>query len=204
MDGRRFRRRYRSWQSAGCKTARSSPRPVAGGERNPGRAASKCADIVAYSLLNAVGKSLQWEKVREIVEWVAMPSTSDLWERVSRKAKPYCIIITRTPFRISFFGGGTDYPVWFREFGGAVLSTAIDKSCYITCRRLPPFFEYHSRVSYSKVENVSDNGAISNIRRFAAACNIWALKMESKFITSRTCLRVLAWVPVRLLRSDFC
>jgi len=61
------------------------------------------------------------------------------------------MIITRTPLRISFFGGGTDYPVWYRNYGGSVLSTTIDKSCYITCRRLPPFFEYHSRVSYSKV-----------------------------------------------------
>jgi len=72
------------------------------------------------------------------------------------------MIITRTPLRISFFGGGTDYPVWYREFGGAVLSTAIDKCCYITCRRLPPFFEYHSRVSYSKVENVEANHAIEH------------------------------------------
>ena len=72
------------------------------------------------------------------------------------------MIITRTPLRISFFGGGTDYPVWFREFGGAVLSTAIDKCCYITCRRLPPFFEYHSRVLYSKVENVDDNGSFQH------------------------------------------
>lgn len=72
------------------------------------------------------------------------------------------MIITRTPLRISFFGGGTDYPVWYREFGGAVLSTTIDKSCYITCRRLPPFFEYHSRISYSKVENVNHNGAIEH------------------------------------------
>lgn len=72
------------------------------------------------------------------------------------------MIITRTPLRISFFGGGTDYPVWYREFGGSVLSTAIDKSCYITCRRLPPFFEYHSRVSYSKVENVNQNDAFEH------------------------------------------
>jgi D-glycero-alpha-D-manno-heptose-7-phosphate kinase len=72
------------------------------------------------------------------------------------------MIITRTPLRISFFGGGTDYPVWYREFGGAVLSTTIDKSCYITCRRLPPFFEYHSRVSYSKIENVNHNGAFEH------------------------------------------
>ena len=72
------------------------------------------------------------------------------------------MIITRTPLRISFFGGGTDYPIYFREFGGAVLSTAIDKCCYITCRRLPPFFEYHSRVSYSKVENVNDNASFQH------------------------------------------
>jgi len=72
------------------------------------------------------------------------------------------MIITSTPLRISFFGGGTDYPVWFREYGGSVLATAIDKRCYITCRRLPPFFEYHSRVSYSKVENVSRNEAIEH------------------------------------------
>jgi D-glycero-alpha-D-manno-heptose-7-phosphate kinase len=64
------------------------------------------------------------------------------------------MIITSTPLRISFFGGGTDYPVWYREHGGSVLSTTIDKSCFITCRWLPPFFEYHSRISYTKVENV--------------------------------------------------
>src|SRR5271169_4337715 len=72
------------------------------------------------------------------------------------------MIITRTPFRISFFGGGTDYPVWYREHGGAVLSTTIDKSCYITSRWLPPFFEYHSRISYSKVENVVRNDMIQH------------------------------------------
>ncbi len=72
------------------------------------------------------------------------------------------MIITRTPLRISFFGGGTDYPVWFREHGGSVLSTTIDKSCYITCRRLPPFFEYHTRISYSRVENVTSNASIAH------------------------------------------
>jgi D-glycero-alpha-D-manno-heptose-7-phosphate kinase len=72
------------------------------------------------------------------------------------------MIITRTPLRISFFGGGTDYPVWYREYGGAVLSTTIDKCCYITCRHLPPFFEHHSRVSYSKVENVACNNLIEH------------------------------------------
>lgn len=70
------------------------------------------------------------------------------------------MIITRTPLRISFFGGGTDYPVWYREHGGAVLSTTIDKYCYLNCRWLPPFFEYHSRILYSQAENVAANSAI--------------------------------------------
>src|SRR5271169_4417547 len=72
------------------------------------------------------------------------------------------MVITSTPLRISFFGGGTDYPVWYRKYGGSVLATAINKLCYITCRRLPPFFEYHSRISYSKVENVRRNDAIEH------------------------------------------
>jgi D-glycero-alpha-D-manno-heptose-7-phosphate kinase len=72
------------------------------------------------------------------------------------------MIITSTPLRISFFGGGTDYPVWYRQYGGAVLATTINKCSYITCRRLPPFFEYHSRISYRKVENVVRNDAIEH------------------------------------------
>ena len=72
------------------------------------------------------------------------------------------MIITRTPLRVSFFGGGTDYPVWYRQYGGSVLSTTIDKCCYITCRWLPPFFDYHSRISYSKVENVGKNTSVEH------------------------------------------
>ena len=72
------------------------------------------------------------------------------------------MVISSTPLRISFFGGGTDYRAWYREFGGSVLSTTINKSCYITCRWLPPFFEHHSRISYSTVENVSSNDAIQH------------------------------------------
>lgn len=63
------------------------------------------------------------------------------------------MIISRTPFRISFFGGGTDYPAWYRTNGGSVLGTTIDKYCYITCRYLPPFFDHRFRVVYSKIEN---------------------------------------------------
>jgi D-glycero-alpha-D-manno-heptose-7-phosphate kinase len=62
------------------------------------------------------------------------------------------LIITRTPFRISFFGGGTDYPVYYKEHGGAVLSTTINKYCYITCRYLPPFFDHKFRIRYTSKE----------------------------------------------------
>ena len=58
------------------------------------------------------------------------------------------MIITRTPFRISFFGGGTDYPAWYKEHGGMVLSTTINKYCYINCRYLPPFFPYKYLMRY--------------------------------------------------------
>jgi len=66
------------------------------------------------------------------------------------------MIISRTPFRTSFFGGGTDYPVWYKENGGAVLGTTIDKYCYITCRYLPPFFEHKHRIVYSQTELTRD------------------------------------------------
>jgi len=66
------------------------------------------------------------------------------------------VIISRTPFRISFFGGGTDYPGWFQQHGGAVLSTSFDKYCYITCRELPPFFDHKYRIVYSRVENTKE------------------------------------------------
>lgn len=64
------------------------------------------------------------------------------------------MIISRTPHRISFFGGGTDYPDWYLEYGGKVLGAAIDKYCYISLRELPPFFEHKYRIIYSKIETV--------------------------------------------------
>ncbi|MCX6355924.1 MAG: kinase [Candidatus Aureabacteria bacterium] len=67
------------------------------------------------------------------------------------------MIISRTPFRISFFGGGTDYPSWFRVHGGAVLASAINKYCYISCRYLPPFFSHKSRIVWSRIELCRDN-----------------------------------------------
>ena len=62
------------------------------------------------------------------------------------------MVISRTPFRISFFGGGADYPNWYRRHGGCVLAATIDKYCYLNCRYLPPFFEHRFRVVYSKIE----------------------------------------------------
>lgn len=64
------------------------------------------------------------------------------------------MIISRTPYRVSFFGGGTDYPVWYNQHSGAVLATSINRYCYITCRYLPPFFEHKFRIVYSIIEDV--------------------------------------------------
>lgn len=65
------------------------------------------------------------------------------------------MVISRTPFRISFFGGGTDYPGWYNEHGGATLAASIDKYCYITVGYLPPFFDFKYRIIYSKRELVN-------------------------------------------------
>ncbi len=65
------------------------------------------------------------------------------------------MIITKTPFRMSFFGGGTDMESYFRENGGAVLSTTFDKYCYVNVRHLPRFFDYSTELSYSKTERVT-------------------------------------------------
>jgi D-glycero-alpha-D-manno-heptose-7-phosphate kinase len=64
------------------------------------------------------------------------------------------MIITKVPFRLSFFGGGTDYEPFFREHGGSVLSTTFDKYVYTTVRLCPPFFDYHTQVKYAKTESV--------------------------------------------------
>ena len=85
------------------------------------------------------------------------------------------MIISRTPFRISFFGGGTDYPAWYRAHGGQVLGTAINKYCWITCRYLPPFFEHRFRVVYSKIE---DRSSVDEIAHPAVREVLRYLKVE--------------------------
>ena len=72
------------------------------------------------------------------------------------------MIISRTPYRLSFFGGGTDFPAWYRKHGGAVLATTIDKYCYLSCRHLPPFFEHKIRVVYSKIESCQTTDEIEH------------------------------------------
>lgn len=72
------------------------------------------------------------------------------------------MIISRTPFRVSLFGGGTDYPDWVREHGGAVLGMAINKYCYLTARTLPPFFDHKHRIVYSHVELVKEISEIQH------------------------------------------
>ena len=72
------------------------------------------------------------------------------------------MIISKTPFRISFFGGGTDYPIWYRKNRGSVLSTTIDKYCFITCRKLPPFFNHKHHIVYSKDEKVNEINEIEH------------------------------------------
>ncbi len=72
------------------------------------------------------------------------------------------MIITQTPFRMSFFGGGTDMEDYFRENGGDVLSTTFDKYCYVTARHLPRFFDYSTELVYSRTERVTDLGRIEH------------------------------------------
>jgi len=83
------------------------------------------------------------------------------------------MIISRTPYRISFFGGGTDYPGWYLKNGGDVLVATIDKYCYLTCRYLPPFFDHKIRVVYSAIElckNVNEikHPAVREVLKFLA------------------------------------
>ena len=87
------------------------------------------------------------------------------------------MIITKTPFRMSFFGGGTDIESYFKNYGGAVLSTTFDKYCYVNVRRLPQFFNYSSEFSYSKIERVSsveeiEHPAIRNAMKMLGFNNI--------------------------------
>lgn len=85
------------------------------------------------------------------------------------------MVITKTPFRMSFFGGGTDMEIFFRENGGAVLSTTFDKYCYVTVRHLPRFFDFTTHLTYSKIEFVSKR---EEIQHPAIRNAMWMLDMH--------------------------
>lgn len=89
------------------------------------------------------------------------------------------MIISKTPFRISFFGGGTDFPSFFNLFGGKVLSTTIDKYCYVNVRLLPEFFEYKNEIIYSKIEQIKDIDSINHpmVRNCLKLLNLQNLKV---------------------------
>lgn len=89
------------------------------------------------------------------------------------------MIITKTPFRMSFFGGGTDMENYFKENGGAVLSTSFDKYCYVNVRHLPRFFDYSTELSYSKTERVTDVNDIQHpaIREAMKMLDMWEIRL---------------------------
>lgn len=87
------------------------------------------------------------------------------------------MIISRTPFRISFFGGGTDFPEWYNEHGGTVLATTIDKYCYLSTRYMPPFFEHKYRIIWSKIE-ICQN--VEEIEHPAVKAGIKHLQLEDR------------------------
>ena len=105
------------------------------------------------------------------------------------------MIISKTPFRISLFGGGTDYPSWYRDNGGSVLATAIDKYCYISCRHLPPFFEHKHRIVYGKVESVKKLKK-SNTLLSVLYCLLSERERDLKFTIMETSLHVQEWGQV--------
>ena len=84
------------------------------------------------------------------------------------------MIISKTPYRISFFGGGTDYPSWYKKNGGEVLSTTIDKYLYLTCRYLPPFFDHKYRIVWSTIEKVKKKEQINHtaVRKILTAMKV--------------------------------
>ncbi len=90
------------------------------------------------------------------------------------------MIITQTPFRMSFFGGGTDMEEFFKEYGGAVLSTTFDKYCYVNVRHLPRFFDYSSELIYSRMERVKELEEICHpaIRNAMQMLNIQKIRLS--------------------------
>lgn len=101
-------------------------------------------------------------KIRIFIKYITSGKNEYSSPQAARDQKSLFMIITRTPLRISFFGGGTDYPAWYKEHGGAVISTTINKFCYLSCRILPPFFKYKYRVVYATQELINNINEIDH------------------------------------------
>lgn len=117
------------------------------------------------------------------------------------------MIITKTPFRMSFFGGGTDMPQFFRENGGAVLSTTFDKYCYVNVRHLPPFFDYTTEASYAKIERVNNLDDLEHplIRNAMKMLDMHELRITYEAdLPARTGLGTSSSFAVGLLNACYC
>lgn len=117
------------------------------------------------------------------------------------------MIITKTPFRMSFFGGGTDMPSYFNEYGGAVLSTTFDKYCYVNVRHLPRFFNYTTEVCYSRIEQVRDVDSIEHpaVRNAMRMLDMHELRITYEAdLPARTGLGTSSSFAVGLLNAFYC
>ena len=117
------------------------------------------------------------------------------------------MIITKTPFRMSFFGGGTDIESFFREYGGAVLSTTFDKYCYVNVRHLPRFFEYSTELSYSKTERVTNVESIEHpaIRNAMKMLDMHELRLTYEAdLPARSGLGTSSSFAVGMLNAFYC
>lgn len=117
------------------------------------------------------------------------------------------MIITRTPFRISFFGGGTDVEGFFEKYRGAVISTTFDKYCYITVRHLPPFFSYATEIVYAKTERVKNIEDIQHpvVRNAMKMLNMHELRISyDADLPARSGLGTSSSFAVGLLNALYC
>ena len=117
------------------------------------------------------------------------------------------MIITKTPFRMSFFGGGTDMESFFREYGGAVLSTTFDKYCYVNVRHLPRFFDYSTELSYSKTERVTDIEQIQHpaIRNAMKMLDMYEIRLTYEAdLPARSGLGTSSSFAVGMLNAFYC
>jgi D-glycero-alpha-D-manno-heptose-7-phosphate kinase len=117
------------------------------------------------------------------------------------------MIITQTPFRMSFFGGGTDMPEFFNEYGGSVLSTTFDKYCYVTVRHLPRFFDYKTHLTYSKMEYANEYKDIEHplIRNAMQMLDMHELRLTyDADLPARSGLGTSSSFAVGLLNAFYC